>query len=175
MIWAVDGPKLTPHVYEELRTIARRVRGPANAPTSLDPTELVHEAWAKISRSRRSAFEDRAQFVALAARAMRQILVDQARYQGANKRGGDVSHATLPSIPDLAGKPIVLVELDKVLERLERLDDKAAAIFVVRAFGGLTLDETADALGVSRRTAARKWRYARAFVARKLDLDSLGG
>ena len=113
--------------------------------------------------------------MALAARAMRQILVDQARYQGANKRGGDVSHATLPSIPDLAGKPIVLVELDKVLERLERLDDKAAAIFVVRAFGGLTLDETADALGVSRRTAARKWRYARAFVARKLDLDSLGG
>ena len=166
----MPSPALTPAVYDELRAIARRVRDQSKTPQVLEPTELVHEAWVKISNGGHE-FADRAHFVAVAAQAMRQILVDQVRRQMAAKRGGDVAHTTLSSLADLDSQP-VLLELDAALERLDRVDTKATEIFVIRAFGGLTLDETAEALDLSRRTIARKWRYARAFVARQLNLET---
>lgn len=101
---------------------------------------------------------------------MRQILVDQIRRQMAAKRGGDVSHTTLSSLADIDAQP-GLLEVDAALERLDQVDARASEVFVIRAFGGLTLDETAEAMDLSRRTVARKWRYARAFIARELNLE----
>lgn len=161
---------LSPELYEELRAIARSIREQGRGARVIEPTELVHEAWAKISRGKHE-FVDRQHFVAVAAQAMRQILIDQVRRQMAAKRGGDVSHTTLSSLADIEGEP-VLLEVDAALTRLDQVDPKASEVFVIRAFGGLTLDETAEALDLSRRTIARKWRYARAFVARELNLET---
>jgi RNA polymerase sigma factor (TIGR02999 family) len=166
--------RLFGQVYDELRRLARTVRG-GRAGDTLNTTALVHEAWLKLSSSRSLTVENRAHFFAVAARAMRQIIVDAARRGMAGKRGGD--HP--PSITlDEANhpeplRPAELVALDEALARLDRIDPRRARVVEHRIFAGLTMAETAHLLGVSVPTVERDWRAARAWLA--VELEGSGG
>ena len=157
-------------VYEELRRLAHRVRGGSPGDT-LNTTALVHEAYLKLSRSGTLEVTDRAHFFAVAARAMRQILVDAARRQMAQKRGGDAPPlVTLDeSLYHQPIRPDQLLALDEALARLDAADPRRARVVEHRIFAGLTSDETAALLGVSRPTVERDWRAARAWLAVELE------
>lgn len=156
-------------VYEQLRYLARaqlRRRGPDQ---SLSATGLVHEAYLKLVGHERLEVRDRGHFFALAARAMRQILVDRSRRRVARKRADPamrqpIDEANLP-VPAPSEE---LLALDEALSRLESLDPRLARFVEVRFFAGLTLEEAAEALEVSPRTAKRDWQKARAFLNREL-------
>ena len=156
-------------VYDELRELARRqLRGERNGHT-LQPTALVHEAYLRLVDGRDMAWESRAHFFGTAARAMRQILVDHARRRNAVKRGGDQERVTLDS--GIAAEDSVTAEvldLNDALEKLARHDADLARLVELRFFAGLTLDETAEALGVSRRKTAKDWSVARLWLQREL-------
>ncbi|MEZ4457048.1 MAG: ECF-type sigma factor [Gemmatimonadales bacterium] len=155
-------------VYGELRRIAHRVRGGAAGDT-LNTTALVHEAYLKLSRSGGLEIADRNHFLAVAARAMRQILVDAARRQLAVKRGGARTLITLDeSLYREPIRPEQLIALDEALARLEAVEPRRASVVVHRVFSGLTADETATVLGISRPTVERDWRAARAWLAVEL-------
>jgi RNA polymerase sigma factor (TIGR02999 family) len=164
---AVD--ELFSQVYPELLRLARQVRS-GRAQETLNATALVHEAWMKIAGGQPVAWQGRAHFFAVAARAMRQILVDAARRKVAQKRGGGVDPAT--SLEEsLVGAPVrsaELVALDDALSRLAVLDPRRAAVVEQRFFAGLTLEETATVLQVSVATVERDWRSARAWLATEL-------
>ncbi len=157
-------------VYEELRGIARRqMRGERDDHT-LRTTGLVHEAYLKLVDQDRTSLEDRQHFYAVAARAMRRVLVDHARRRNAQKRGGgapkiSIDEAPTPEIP--AENPVDILAVDDALERLAEQDERMAKVVECRLFGGYTLQETADALGVSRSTVIRDWRTARAWLNRE--------
>jgi RNA polymerase sigma factor (TIGR02999 family) len=158
-----------PLVYDELRRMARRrMRGERPGHT-LSPTALVHEAYLKLAGLDRIEWRNRAQFFALAAQAMRQVLVDHALRRRAQKRGGGQVHVTLD---DGARGPTPAVEemlaLDEVLRRLEGIDERRARVVECRFFGGMDVEETAVALGVSQATVKRDWSYARAWLNREL-------
>ncbi|MCA8952974.1 MAG: sigma-70 family RNA polymerase sigma factor [Planctomycetes bacterium] len=163
---AVD--RLLPHVYADLRELARRVhRGAANA--TLQPTALVHEAYLRLVGND-GAFNDRVHFMSVAAIAMRQILVDYARNRRAQKRGGDRELVALQdSDAAVDGADVDIVALDDALSRLERLDERQARIVTLRYFGGLTVEETAERVGVSPRTVKADWQMARRWLRRALD------
>jgi RNA polymerase sigma factor (TIGR02999 family) len=151
-----------------LRALAERIyfeRG--RGQQTLEPTALLHEAWMKLARSS-SRYESRAHFVAVAARAMRQILVNRAQARQADKRGGDQQHTTLSGI---AGGPELRLEvlvLDRALTELEAADPRSAEVALLRTFGGMTVPEVAEATGLSPRSVDRAWRFARAFLADRL-------
>jgi RNA polymerase sigma factor (TIGR02999 family) len=159
---------LFPLVYEELRAIARR-RMPVGGEQTLGTTALVHEAYLKLFDHTRLTVNDRSHFYALAARAMRQILIDHARRRGAAKRGGDLRRLDLDdatiAVEDRAGE---LLALDEALQRLARLDERMGQVVELRFFGGLSVDETAEVLGVDPRTVKRDWRKARAVLYQEL-------
>ena len=165
---AVD--QLFGQVYDELRRLARQVRS-GRAGDTLNTTALVHEVWLKLSASSSLTLQNRAHFFAVAARAMRQILVDAARRQMAQKRGGD----TPPSITfdeenhPQPLRPAVLVALDEALVRLEGHDPRRAQVVEHRIFAGLSTEETAALLGISPSTVERDWRAARAWLAVELE------
>ncbi|MCB9680140.1 MAG: RNA polymerase subunit sigma-24 [Alphaproteobacteria bacterium] len=150
-------------LYAHLRRLAGRLGGGEG---TLNPTSLVHEAWEKLARND-AAWNDRTHFIALSARAMRQILVDRARGRGRAKRGGGRHRTTLSGIADDAA-PLDLLALDEALERLGEVDAEAADVLVLRTFGGLTLDEVAVELGRSKRTVSTRWQFGRAFVLSEL-------
>jgi RNA polymerase sigma factor (TIGR02999 family) len=164
---AVD--ELFSHVYPELLRLARQVRA-GRAQETLNATALVHEAWMKMAGGQPVAWQGRAHFFAVAARAMRQILVDAARRRVAQKRGGGVDQST--SLEEsLVGAPVrsaELVALDDALARLAVLDPRRAAVVEQRFFAGLTLEETAAVLQISVATVERDWRSARAWLAAEL-------
>ena len=151
-------------VYQDLRRIARRaLQGERNH--TLQTTALVHEAYVRLTRSSQTAFNDRVHFFAVAARAMRHILVDYARARQAEKRGGQ------PPVPldDVApavhmAPPEQVLAVDAALERLTELDARQARIVELRFFAGMSVDETAEALGISSRTVKREWQVARAWL-----------
>lgn len=163
---------LVPLVYEHLRTVARQQLHHAPG-TSLNTTGLVHEAWLKLSAVSQLALRDRAHFFAFASRVMRNILIDQARARQAAKRSGspDAGDWPVPSVwlPDEA--LAIVSDLDRALERLEQLAPRQMQLLELRYFGGLTLEETAEALGVSLATVKRELRSARAWLASELDGD----
>jgi RNA polymerase sigma factor (TIGR02999 family) len=167
-------PELTPDLYEHLRAIAARVAGDhrVGRDVTLQPTVLVHEAWIKLAGH--PGFLSRVHFLRAAALAMRQVLVDHARARGSVKRGGGASRTTLSGVP---GESLAfdLVELDASLSRLEALDPEAAEVVLLRCFGGLTLVETAEAVGMSERTVSTRWRHARAWLVANLDLPDVAG
>ncbi len=167
---ATAAERLLPLVYGELRGIAARVFQRERAGHTLQPTALVHEAFLKLCRGGSSSFADRAHFYAVAARVMRQILVDHARGRAAAKRGGDVTRIEL--VGEMGGAtgpaPVDLLVIDQALDRLAALDQAQAHLVELRFFGGLTIDETAEVLGVSIATVKRDWRLARAFLEREL-------
>lgn len=154
--------------YEELKRLARGQLRRLRPGQTLTTTALVHEAFVKLAQGEVEA-QDRVHFLSLAARAMRQILVDYARQRGSTKRGGDLRPSSLD--PDAIGVEALageLLEIDVALTRLESLDERLARIVECRFFGGMTEEELAEALGVTARTVRRDWQKARAFLYREL-------
>ena len=156
-------------LYDELRAIARRQMRRSGRDQTLDTTAVLHEAYLKLVDPSRAAVEDRGHFMALAARAMRHILVDHARKRGAQKRGGDdrVRLESDPPHPETAAGED-LVALDAALERLESLDPRLVKVVELRFFGGLSVEEAAEVLATSPRTVKRDWSKARAFLFAEL-------
>jgi len=163
---------LLPVVYAELRRQARRALLGEAAGHTLQPTALVHEAYLKLVDQRPSRWQSRSQFYALAARCMRQVLVDAARTRRAAKRGGGAHPITLSDATNLASATEVTSEdvlaLDEALTGLAALDPDQARIVELRYFAGLTLDDTAATLGISAATVSREWTVARLWLRREL-------
>ncbi len=157
-------------VYDELRRIAHRTIGPGAATDTLGTTALVHETYLKFVDQARADWRDRAHFYAVAAMAMRQILVDHARARASVKRGGgrrrvSLDDATL-SVEDQAE---ALLDLDDALRKLSRLDERLGQVVECRFFGGLSEEETAAVLGVTARTVRRDWVKAKALLYEELN------
>lgn len=166
--------QLIPFVYDGLRELARRRLGGAPFENSLDTTELVHEAYLKLVDARHVELRDRANFLALASEVMRNLLVDRARARLAAKRGGgakpvDIEIHELVSDENLE----VVTDLDEALQRLATLNPRQSQLLQYRYFGGLTLEESAAAMGVSLATAKRELRLARAWLALELEGEPL--
>ena len=167
--------QLFARVYRELAQVAHRVRRTSSGAETLDTTALVHEAYLKLlpGREEKVAWTDRAHFLAIAARAMRQVLVNAAHARLSQKRGGGAVPVPLEDAPVAAPvRPEHLVALDEALERLAALDARQAQVVEARVFAGLTAEETAEALGVSVPTVQRDWRAARAWLARELGAEA---
>jgi RNA polymerase sigma-70 factor (ECF subfamily) len=160
---------LLPLVYDELRRIARAQMRRERPGQTLDATALVHEAWLRLGGGTAAA-GDRAHFLGIAARLMRQILVERARARHAAKRGGHRERVTLDEglLPSSDARVDVLA-LDQALERLASLDPMNARLVELRFFGGLTVEEAAEALDISPATLKRRWALARAFLLRELE------
>jgi RNA polymerase sigma factor (TIGR02999 family) len=159
--------ELLPAVYGELRALAASYfRG--RAAQTLQPTALVHEAFLRLTRYDAGEVRDRSHFMAVAATAMRQILTDRARRRYAQKRGGaERERVTLSGLA--AGEaPVDLVALDDILTRLAALDERQARLVELRFYAGMTEDETAEVMGLSRRTVQNEWRKAKAWLAAEL-------
>jgi RNA polymerase sigma factor (TIGR02999 family) len=161
--------QLLPLVYAELRRIAARQIRSERANHTLQPTALVHEVYLRLIDQRQVDWHDRAHFLGVAARMMRRVLVDHARRHGARKRGDGIQCVSIDDAKELAAAPEVpILALDRALERLEKFDADLARIVELRAFGGLTIEETAHVLKVSPSTAKREWRTAKAWLNREL-------
>ena len=163
------GRELLPVLYDELKRIAgRQFRGQAVGHT-LQPTILVHEAFLRLV-GKPAAFQDRAHFFAVAATAMRQILVNHARASNADKRGGGAKAVALNhDVPDTAGgSEIDVLALNEALEELARIDQRKHRVIELRFFAGLTVEEIAEAMGLSKTTIESEWRAARAWLNVKL-------
>ena len=167
---------LFPVVYAELRRQARRALRREAAGHTLQPTALVHEAYLKLVDQRPSRWQGRAQFYGVAARCMRQVLVDAARTRRAAKRGGGAQQIALGEAEQLAATSATggeavgedVLALDGALTRLAALDPEQARLVELRYFAGLTLDDTAATLGVSAATVSREWTVARRWLRREL-------
>ena len=160
---------LVDDAYGELRRVADRYVRRERAQT-MQATELVHEAYLRLARDAPARWENRAHFIAIAAIAMRRLLVERARRRGAAKRGGPnvqitLDESLLASSPDAT---IDLVALDRALSRLSTLDAAHARVVELRYFGGLSVEETAAAMGLSPATIKRHWTLARAWLLREL-------
>jgi RNA polymerase sigma factor (TIGR02999 family) len=156
-------------VYDDLRRVARRRLRSERADHSLAPTALVHEAYLRLVDLRRVRWQNRAQFFAIAARVMRQILVDHARAHAAAKRGGPGFKVPLrDDVGTTAPRDVDLLDLDAALGKLATIDPRLDDLVVLRFFGGLTVEEAADALGLSPATIKRDWTRARAWLFREL-------
>lgn len=172
--------RLMPLVYDQLRHIAHRQLRAESSGHTLSTTGLVHEAYLKLVDQSRAQWADRAQFFAVAARAMRRILVDYARRHRAARRGGpeqrviplEALEGSQPGIsavePSGAQRADSLLALDEALERLGMLSQRLAQVVECRFFGGLSEQETAEALGISQRTVAREWVTARGWLYQEL-------
>jgi RNA polymerase sigma factor (TIGR02999 family) len=153
-------------VYRELRGIARRQLAGGE---TLRTTALVHEVYLRMAEGKAVSARDREHFYATAARAMRQILVDHARRRSAGKRGGGIRAEALDdAMAGTAGREEEILAVDTALRNLESLDERLARLVEMRVYGGLSVEETAEMLGISERTVKRDWRKARAFLYREL-------
>lgn len=159
-------------VYDELRHVARCQRRAVGSTPTLDTTALVHETYLKLSPTPAAAGLSRAHFLALAARAMRQVLVDHARSRACLKRGGEIVF-TDPNenSASVAGDMIDVLALDQVLVELAGLDARAAQVVEWHVFGGLGIEEIASLQDLTVRTVYRDWRRARAFLVQQLGLS----
>jgi RNA polymerase sigma factor (TIGR02999 family) len=164
-------------LYEQLRLLAHRQLSRSGGGDTLRTTSIVHEAYLRLAGSPQVEVEGREHFFSLAARAMRFVLVDYARMNTADKRGGAALMLTMGAAADVAAASAsasaeeVLV-VDQALGRLAGLDSRQAQVFELRAFGGLTVEEVADLIGVAPATVKRDWDKARLFVARELAADA---
>jgi RNA polymerase sigma factor (TIGR02999 family) len=161
--------RIVPLVYAELRRIARRRLNGERAARSLTPTALVHDAYLKLIDVREARFRDRAHFLAMASRVMRRLLIDRARARCAARRGGGAEVVEWDD--DLVASDAqadALADLDDALTRLTTIDPRQGQIVEQRYFGGLTLEETAEVIGVSLATVKRELRFALAWLAAAL-------
>lgn len=156
-------------VYEELHRIARRHLSRERPDHTLQPSALVHEAYLKLVDQRQARFEDRKHFFAIAAKAMRRILVDHERRRSYAKRGGGQPKVSLDQAGDKAEqRDLELIAVDEALASLKQLDPEKAAIVELRFFAGLSYRETAEVLGCSDKTVQRHWRLAKTWLYRQL-------
>ncbi len=164
---------LLPIVYQELRRLAANYLRRERPGQTLQPTALVHEAYLRLMKDKPDRWKNRAHFCAIAAHSMRQILIERARARGALKRGGAQPRVTLDEALVAGGeRAFDLVALDEALERLAAIDPEQARLVELRFFGGLTVEETADAMAISPATVKRHWTVARAWLARELEGSS---
>ena len=160
---------LLPLVYGELRRQAEQAMRHEAAGHTLQPTALVHEAYLRLVDQAHVSVHDRSQFFGIAARCMRQVLVDHARARHAAKRGGAQRAVTIGDADAMATEPAAeVLAVHVALERLAALDPEQARLVELRYFGGLTIEETAGVLGVSPATVKREWAIARAWLRREL-------
>lgn len=162
--------ELMPLVYKELhRQAAQYLRRESKSHT-LQTTALIHEAYLKLIDQREVKWQNRAHFFAIAAQAMRRILVDYARTKQREKRGGSDEKLPLEAAMSVAvdEKPVDLIALDEALTRLGEIDERQARVVELRYFSDLSLEETAEVLNISRATAAREWTMARAWLHREM-------
>jgi RNA polymerase sigma factor (TIGR02999 family) len=161
--------KLMPLVYEELRRLAARYLRRERLNHTLQPTALVNEAYLRLIDQQKVEWQNRAQFFGLAAKLMRNILVDHARSHQAAKRGGENYSVSLSRADRVsAASAVDLVALHETLERLTTHDPQKSNIVELRFFGGLTIEETAEVLDISHATVERDWKMARAWLRREL-------
>jgi RNA polymerase sigma factor (TIGR02999 family) len=167
-------------VYDELRAIAHARMRREQPGQTWQSTELVHEAYLRLSRGKGAEWEDRRHFFAVASEAMRRILIERARARGRVKRGGDSGGRPRAKVPldleDVAqladdSDPESILALDRTIERLAQLDERAAQVVKLRFYAGLTVDEVAEALDTSRRTVLRDWEFARIWLYKQLASD----
>jgi RNA polymerase sigma factor (TIGR02999 family) len=159
---------LLPEVYEELHALAERWFRRQAPGHTLQPTALVHEAYMKLAKGG-APFESRTHFIAVAARAMRQILVDRARRVRSERHGGGAARIAVDEalVPDRQ-TDIDLLSLEDALEQLTVLDERKGRVVELRFFGGLEIDQVAEVLGVARSTVTEDWRMARAWLVKEL-------
>lgn len=162
---------LVPILYAELRAIAGQYMRSERSDHTLQPTALVHEAFMKLVDQNRVEWQNRAHFLAVAARTMRRILVDHARKQKAAKRGGGAKVTLHEELAADDAMEVDVLALDEALVRLSQLDERVHQVVELRFFAGLDVAETAAVLGVSEPTVKRDWRFARAWLARALRAD----
>jgi RNA polymerase sigma-70 factor (ECF subfamily) len=175
----LDGRALAAIVYDELRGLAAGYMRGQRRDHTLQPTALVNEAFLKIVKSNPAAATSRSHFLAVAATAMRQVLVNHAEARGARKRGGGRRRVELldgVGAPDRAVSLLDVLAIDESLRRLEALDRRKASVVEMKLFGNLTTEEAAEVLGVSVSTVESDWRMARAWLSRELgDADGRPG
>ena len=160
---------LIPAVYQELRRMANYYLRGENAGHSLQPTALVHEAYLRLIDQTKVDWQNRAHFFGVAAQMMRRILVDHAKAKHRAKRGGTATKVSLDETVNLSSERAAeLVALDDALKVLDELDERKSRIVELRYFGGLTVDETAQVLGVSDKTVMRDWSLAKAWLYQQL-------
>jgi RNA polymerase sigma factor (TIGR02999 family) len=161
--------RLMPLVYGDLRRLARRRLAGRKAGGTPATAELVHDAYLKLLGRGRAPFRDRGHFFAVAARAMRQLLIDRARQRGRRKRGGDAAHVPFDEARvAIVGEVEEILAVDEALSRLAQADSRLARVVECRFFAGLSDAETAEALGVSVRTVQREWLRARAWLKNEM-------
>jgi RNA polymerase sigma factor (TIGR02999 family) len=169
------GDRLLSMVYDELRALAGFYFKRQHSDHTLEPTALVHEAFIKLAGSETPDWKDRAHFMAVAAKAMRQVLADHARGKKTVKRGGGQERVTLSGLetPLHDESPIDLLDLDEALDKLSEISPRQSSVVEMRFFAGLGEDEVAHVLGVTPRTVQREWRVAKAFLRSELSGESL--
>jgi RNA polymerase sigma factor (TIGR02999 family) len=161
-------PELSPELYNELHRIAARYMSRERRSHTLQPTALVHEAYLRIVEHVPSEQNDRGSLLALAARVMRNVLVDHARRKAAAKRGGGARAVTLSNLAETDGAPIDLISLDECLSELAEFDEFKCRIVDLMFFAGLTIPETAETLGLGTRAIEKHWALARTWLRSKL-------
>lgn len=156
-------------VYLELKRIARRMMKDERRDHTLQPTALVHEAYLRMIDQRRVSWQNRTQFFSIAARMMRRVLVNYAVSRKRDKRGGGWTRVTLEEVDSgVSGPSVDVLSVDRALDRLNAEDPAKASVVELRYFGGMSIDETAVAMGCSASTVARHWRMAKAWLYREL-------
>ena len=162
--------ELIPMAYEELRQLARAYLRKERVDHTLQPTALVHEVYLRIAGLTHPRWRDRRHFYGIAARLMRQILVDHARANGAAKRGGGQPHMSLEHVPAMAAQDSVdLPALDVALQKLAESYPRQSEVVEMRFFGGLSVTEIAAALDISEKTVVRDWTFAKLWLCRELN------
>ena len=161
--------RLMPLVYEELRRLARSYLRRERSDHTLQPTALVNEAYLKLVDQSRVSWQDRHHFFGIAAQMMRRVLIDHARAHAAEKRGGPQGKVSLEEANVPTGeRAMELVELDDALQRLAEVFPRKGKVVELRFFGGLSVEETAEVLGISAETVMRDWKFAKSWLLRAL-------
>jgi RNA polymerase sigma factor (TIGR02999 family) len=163
--------KLTPLVYEQLHRVAQHYMAGQRPGHTLQTTALVHEVYLRLVDCGQVNWQDRAHFLAVSAQLMRRILIDFARSRGYQKRGGGSPHLSLEEAPSVCNEPDAnIIALDDALKALAEVDARKSRVVELRFFGGLSVEETAEVLGVSAETVGRDWKLAKMWL-----LHELGG
>ncbi|MEZ5066069.1 MAG: sigma-70 family RNA polymerase sigma factor [bacterium] len=172
LLTGADAPgatdRLLESVYPELRRVAAGFLRHERPDHTLQPTALVHEAYLRLVDQTRVPWQGRAHFRAVAAQAMRRVLVDHARRRGADKRGGDRRRVTLSDLAQTGGPPIDVLDLERALAAFAREHERGARVVEMKVFAGMTGEEIACVLGISARTVKSDWAIAKLWLARRL-------
>lgn len=164
--------RLIPLVYDELHRIARRAWGEQHSYQTLQPTALINEVYLKLANAENATFQDRVHFLAVSCTAMRQVLVNHAKGRLSAKRGGGRAQISIDEVqPAVHQEASEIIALHEALDALHTFDPRKAKVVEMRYFGGLSIDETAAALGVSVGTVNRDWRLARSWLIREMNRE----